>query len=86
MDGAYEQASPFLDRVAQVNRLYEQGHQVILMTARGSTTGIEWRPLTEIQLRTWGVKYHALHFGKPTADLYIDDKAVRDTDWFEENS
>ena len=40
------------------------------------------RDLTEKQLEKWGVKYHELLFGKPHADVFIDDKAVSDTDWF----
>ena len=39
------------------------------------------RDLTEKQLEKWGVKYHEL-FEKPHADVFIDDKAVSDTDWF----
>lgn len=30
--------------------------------------------LTKNSLKNWGVKYHELIFGKPTFDLYIDDK------------
>ena len=40
------------------------------------------RPLTEQQLEEWGVKYHELLFGKPHADIFIDDKGCKDTDWF----
>ena len=40
------------------------------------------RDLTEKQLEKWGVKYQELLFGKPHADVFIDDKAVSDTDWF----
>ena len=32
------------------------------------------RDLTEKQLEKWGVKYHELLFGKPHADVFIDDK------------
>ena len=28
------------------------------------------------QLKKWDVKYHKLIFGKPSFDLYIDDKAL----------
>lgn len=30
--------------------------------------------LTVSQLKKWGVRYHKLIFGKPTYDLFIDDK------------
>jgi hypothetical protein len=80
-DGAYETAEVFPDVVARVNALKDSGHRIILYTARGSTTGIDWRALTEMQLATWGVKYDALHMSKPTADVYIDDKAVNALAW-----
>ena len=81
-EGDYDSAQPFAERIVIVNRLFESGHRIILLTARGSTTGIDWRATTERQLLQWGVKYHSLHLGKPTADVYVDDKAVRDVDWF----
>ncbi len=74
-NGDYEMAEPFKDIIAQVNSLYNTGHRIIVYTARGSTTAIDWRGLTEDQLSSWGVKYHELFFGKPYADVYVDDKA-----------
>lgn len=82
--GDYEVAKPFPARIAKINALYEAGHTILLQTARGSTTGIDWRTVTERQMQVWGVKYHALFFGKPTADFYIDDRAVSDLQWFGE--
>lgn len=81
-EGEYESSKPMQDRIAAVNRLFDDGHEILLLTARGSTTGIDWRQTTEAQLAAWGVKYHRLYFGKPTADLYIDDKAINDKTWF----
>lgn len=80
-DGEYHKAEPYPDVIARVNALYDIGHRIILYTARGSTTGIDWRRLTESQLRSWGVKYHELFLGKPTADVYIDDKATSLEAW-----
>jgi hypothetical protein len=80
-DGAYERAMPFPDVIARVNALHSLGHRILLYTARGATTGIDWRELTERQLSEWGVRYEALYLGKPTADLYIDDKAINAADW-----
>jgi len=34
------------------------------------------KPLTLKQLKKWGVKYHKLYFGKPSFDLFIDDKSL----------
>lgn len=73
--GKYEEAKPDIDAIVKVNRLYGGGHTIKYFTARGSTTGIDWREVTEKQFKKWGVKCHELIFGKPEADLYIDDKA-----------
>jgi hypothetical protein len=80
-DGAYEQAVPLPEVIALVNGLHAQGHRILLYTARGATTGIDWRGLTEQQLESWGVQYHQLYMGKPTADLYIDDRAINVVEW-----
>ena len=80
-EGDYERAEPLVEVIARVNALYEGGHRILLMTARGSTTGIDWRAITENQLKIWGVKYHGLWLGKPTADMYVDDKAINVKDW-----
>ena len=31
---------------------------------------------TKNQLDRWGLKYNKIFFGKPSADIYIDDKAI----------
>lgn len=82
-DGNYEDAKPYLARIKQINSLHEEGNKIILFTARGTTTGIDWRPLTEKQLKNWGVSYDELLFGKPEADKFIDDKAEDIFNWFE---
>jgi len=38
--------------------------------------------MTVKQLNDWGVKYHQLFLGKPAGDIYIDDKGMRDVDYF----
>lgn len=80
-DGDYALAKPFESRIHHVNALYDAGHTISFFTARGSTTGIDWRALTEEQLSKWGVRYHTLIMGKPHADLFIDDKAIRADDY-----
>lgn|SRR3990167_9752688 len=76
-------AVPFVDRINKVNRLYEQGHIILIDTARGTLTGKDHQRRTEEQLKKWGVKYHHLRTGiKFFADRYIDDKALLDKDFF----
>lgn len=82
-EGAYDMARPLPKRIAKLNALYDEGHEIILFTARGSTTGIDWSDKTRLQLKTWGVKYHKLLFGKPFAHVFIDDRAINDKDWFD---
>jgi CMP-N,N'-diacetyllegionaminic acid synthase len=74
-DNNYSKATPIESSVHLVNRLFQGGHRIVIFTARGSLTGIDWTSITEAQLSAWGVKYHELRFGKPAADVYIDDKS-----------
>ncbi len=72
----YASAPPVEEMVRIINRLYDLGNHIVLFTARGYVTGIDWRPTTEAQMEKWGLKYHELIFGKPNADYYIDDKML----------
>jgi len=72
--GKYELHQPNFDYIQRVNRHYEQGEIIKLFTARGSSSHIDWRDLTEKQLKEWGVKYHELIFKKPSFDFSDDDK------------
>jgi hypothetical protein len=56
--------------------LFDNNNTIILFTARGTKTGIDWSEVTAKQLKTWGVKYHELKFGKPAADYYVDDRLI----------
>ena len=80
---AYHEANPIPFMVEQVNRLFVDGHKIIIMTARGRGSGKNWTDWTIKQLDMWGVKYHELEpmFHKPTADLFIDDKGINVEDW-----
>ena len=80
-DGRYAEAVPYAEVIMQVSRLRSAGHRIILYTARGSTTGIDWREFTVAQLEGWNVQYDELVMGKPTADIYIDDRAMNSADW-----
>lgn len=81
-EGYYEQALPIENRITVVNSLFDEGHTIIVFTARGSTTGKDWKHFTEHQLTSWGVRYTHLYLGKPFAHIYVDDKAVTDLDFF----
>tara|TARA_B100000925_G_C21990050_1_gene466378 strand:- start:712 stop:1011 length:300 start_codon:yes stop_codon:yes gene_type:complete len=83
-NGDYEKAKPFIDRIKIVNKLYIEGNKIIMFTARGSTTNLDWTELTKQQLKEWGVKYHELIFGKPEADIFVDDKGISDKIFFKD--
>tara|TARA_B100001113_G_C20680400_1_gene436163 strand:- start:133 stop:429 length:297 start_codon:yes stop_codon:yes gene_type:complete len=82
-DGKYTESKPMLCRIKKINDLYDEGHKIIYMTARGAVTKMDWRELTEKQLKEWGCKYHELDVGnKPHFDLWIDDKAINSEEFF----
>ena len=64
---------------------------VILLTARGmgrynndlKRAYDSFYDLTVRQLLEWNVKYHELHLGKPSGDVYVDDKGIKDEDFFD---
>ncbi|MFI5351161.1 MAG: hypothetical protein ACHQ2Z_16575 [Elusimicrobiota bacterium] len=72
----YDEAKPIRSTVALINRLHARGHRIVLFTARGSMTGIDWSKVTRRQMKAWGVKHHELRFGKPAADYYVDDRMI----------
>lgn len=72
----YAIATPMEHNIKIINTLHRQGHKIVLFTARGYATGIDWRDTTEQHLKEWGVCYDQLIFGKPDADVYIDDKLM----------
>ncbi|MFW6007782.1 MAG: cytidylyltransferase domain-containing protein [archaeon] len=77
----YNKAKPIKENIKKVNHLYNAGNIIWFYTARGTETGIDWEEVTKNQLKEWKVKYHKLLFGKPSADVYVDDKALNIKDW-----
>ena len=83
-DRDYSKATPIQKNINKINELYDNDNIIIYWTARGTGTGIDWRGVTEKQFKQWGVKYHDLKFGKPTYDLFIDDKNTNSERFFNE--
>ena len=75
-NGEYNKAEPIQEMIDVVNKLFDSGHDIVIFTARGQTTGQNHYFLTAQQLKKWGVKHHCLRMGKESADYYIDDKAL----------
>ena len=85
-NGDYENALPIQKRIDVVNKLFTDGYKIIIDTARGSTTGIDWSKVTEKQLNEWGVQYNYLQVGvKLHADVFVDDKGINDELFFNSN-
>jgi phosphoglycolate phosphatase-like HAD superfamily hydrolase len=78
----YAQAEPLPGALEFLQTLKERGHTVIIYTARcmGRTNNDRLAAeaivadLTFYQLQAWGFPYDEVYFGKPSADLYVDDK------------
>ena len=70
-------------RIDVINQLYDDGNTIIYWTARGSSSGINYLELTQKQLSEWGVKAHDVRVGKPSYDIWIDDKAFSDKAFFD---
>ena len=79
----YSESTPKKDRIAVVNKLYDQGHTILVDTARGSVSGKNYFFFTLNQLKSWGLKFHTLRTGtKIAADVFIDDKGISDLNFF----
>lgn len=85
----YSDLLPMSGAVEKINSLKNEGHYIIIYTARNMLTYnnnlgriianqakivIDW-------LAKYNIPYDELHFGKPVADYYIDDKAIKFTNW-----
>lgn len=78
----YEEAEPDNIVIQEINRQYDMGNIIKIMTARGSVSKIDHTELTKGQLMQWGVKYHELIMNKkPYADIFIDDRGMHIDDW-----
>jgi phosphatidate phosphatase PAH1 len=88
--GDYLEAKPIQNRIDMVNKLFEDGNTIIFQTARGmgrsdnseSYAYQAFYELTRQQLKDWGVNFHDLFLGKPAGDIYVDDKGIKDEDFF----
>tara|TARA_Y100000590_G_C15703823_1_gene1007800 strand:+ start:2050 stop:2415 length:366 start_codon:yes stop_codon:yes gene_type:complete len=79
----YSRAKPKKNVVKTINDLYQNGHYIKIFTARYMGRNNENQKKaykfgfnkTLKQLKKWNLKFHELILGKPTFDIYVDDKA-----------
>lgn len=69
-------AVPVQANIELVRELSKAGHRIIVETLRSASQG---RAIFEV-LHTLEIPYNEIHFGKPAADVYIDDLAMTATD------
>lgn len=86
---SYEDVPPVPGAAAGLRALRAAGHVIVIHTARHMKTcngdaalAVERIGAVTLDwLARHGVPYDEIHFGKPWADVYIDDNAVRFTSW-----
>ncbi len=85
----YSEVKPKEGAVETVQKLHNEGHYIILYTARnmatfqgnlGKITAVQG-PLLFKWLEKYEIPYDEIYFGKPNADVYIDDKAIKFESW-----
>ena len=80
----YQKSTPNNKAIKKINRLYNNGHEIKIFTGRfmgRNNDNIkkakrQGYKMTKKQLKKWKVKYHKLIFGKPSYDLFIDDRSL----------
>ena len=79
----YATAKPIKKVIKLINKLYENNY-IIIFTARYmgrnkddiNKAKKQGYKLTLNQLKKWKVKFHELKFGKPSYDVFVDDKSI----------
>lgn len=79
----FENSVPNTEVIQKINKLYDNGWEIIIFTARGDKScktlaekEFKYRDITERWLKKNNVKYTKLMFGKPNSDYYVDDKNI----------
>ena len=85
----YKDVVPQPDTVSILKQLKQDGHYIIIYTARNMVTYnnnigqiiANQAPVVIDWLKQYDIPYDELLFGKPHADFFIDDKGVRFEGW-----
>lgn len=88
-DETYEEVKPVPGAIDKLKKLKKHGFYIIIYTARHMKTckgnqGLVIKRLGKITLdwlEKYNIPYDEIFFGKPWADIYIDDNAFRFTSW-----
>jgi len=82
--GDYSTVKPIYNNLSLLKKLKSDGHEIIIYTARRMKThhGNVGKVIKDIAgitidtLERFNIEYDELIFGKPIADIYIDDRAI----------
>jgi len=87
----YENALPVTDVIEKVQKLYKEGHKIVIFTARGMRTyqgdvekiKLHVLPVLEDWLERNQVPYHQIEVGKPWGPdvYYVDDRSIQPQDF-----
>ena len=80
----YKSSKPLKKNIKLINSLFDKNFEIILFTARFmgrnkdqiSKAKKQGYIFTKNQLKKWNLKYDKLFFGKPSFDLFVDDKSI----------
>lgn len=77
----FRNAIPRQDAIDYINKLYDCGYTISVLTSRGIIQGTFKKDLedTKKRLKEWGLKYHMIGM-KPYYDFLVDDKAINSID------
>lgn len=86
---SYEELLPLEGAIDKIKDLKSFGHYIIIYTARNMKTQdanvgkvVKNIGVTTLQwLDTYNIPYDEIYFGKPWADVYLDDNALRFESW-----
>jgi capsule biosynthesis phosphatase len=86
---SYADLQPLPGAVARLAEFHKAGHYIVIMTARNMATcesnvGKVLKNIGKLTfdwLEQWSIEYDEIYFGKPNADVYIDDRAIRFLGW-----
>lgn len=82
--GDYSTVKPIYKNISLLKKLKSDGHEIIIYTARRMKThngnvGKVIKDIASVTIDTlekFNIEYDELIFGKPIADIYIDDRAI----------
>jgi hypothetical protein len=78
----YKKSTPNIDVIELINNLYKKKYTIKIFTARYMGRFMENEKIvkkkfyneTFYYLKSWNLNFHKLILGKPSFDVYIDDK------------